>query len=132
MIPDTFTVAVDILNNGTTTDKVYERAETFPGRSIFTGDNHSLEAEDSVTFYRTMPKSNGNFKGTGRTTVKTRQDFIVAGADGVAQLTQIASAETLFALPVGMTSAQKLEFRQRHIALLDHELMIDFQDKLNV
>jgi hypothetical protein len=132
MIPSAFTIAVDTLNNDTTEDQLYERAEDYPGRSIYTGPNHSIELEDTLTFYRTQPKANGNFKGVGRTTVKSRRAHVVDGVDGVSQLTQVASAETAFSLPVGMTTAEKLEFRQHQIAVLDHVLMIDLQDKLVV
>ena len=119
MQPNTITLGVDVANDETVVDYDFTDFDRFSSRSIYNGENHDMSARDFMTLYRTEPKQNGNFKGVGKTSVKFTRDIVVLGVDGLAQLTSPMIVEISFSLPVGTTSAQATEMRQRVIALLD-------------
>lgn len=126
MQPDEITLAVDEENDGVDpVNHVYTRAEEYQNRSVYIGANHSLTAKDTVTLYRTAPKSNGNFKGVAKTSFKFSQDKLVDGVDGVAQITAPVIVEVSFSIPVGVTPADVLIARQRALALLDLDTVMD-------
>jgi hypothetical protein len=119
------TLAVDELNDTNTTDHVYERNRTYENRSLFHEAGHTLVARDTLALYRTEPKVNGNFKGTAKCAMKFSADKSVTGVDGLAALTSPIIGEVSFSVPVGITSADKLIMRQRIIALLDDDTIMD-------
>lgn len=124
--PDVITLAVDTLNNGTTNDEDYSRFDTgSANRVVYIGENHSMTTKDTLTLYRTFPKVSGNFRGTAKTAVKFSQDKVVTGVDGVAQLTSPIIVEVSFSIPVGVTEADMLIARQKAIALLDLDTVMD-------
>lgn len=121
MQPNVITLAVDVANNGTTVDYDFSRFEESLNRTIYAGENHAIDAKDTLAIYRTAPKQSGNFKGVAKTSVKFTQDNTVLGVDGLAQLTSPLIAEVSFSIPVGVTTASVIEMRQRLIALLDQD-----------
>lgn len=121
MLDNTLTLGVDVANNATIVDRPYRRYEENLNRSVYVGPNHTLTTKDTLTFYRTSPKPSGNFRGTAKTSFKFSQDQSVLAVDGISQLTAPAIVEVNFSLPVGVTPAQVLELRQRVIALLDSD-----------
>lgn len=125
MQDNVLTLAVDELNTGVTTDHVYERNRTYENRSVFHEANHSLVARDTLSLYRTEPKVNGNFKGTAKCALKFSQDKSVTGVDGLASLTSPIIGEVSFSVPVGISTADKLIMRQRLIAVLDDDTIMD-------
>lgn len=116
---DTITLSVDKLNNGTTTDELYSRFEEFQNRSVYIGENHTPDARNTVSLYRSFPTKNGNFKGVQKTSIKLSKDHVVAGVDGVSQLTAPAIIDISFSFPVGTSVEDQLVMRQRALALLD-------------
>lgn len=127
------TLAVDELNNATPTDHVFDRYDYFQNRSIYQGENHSSVARDTLTLYRTPEKPSGNFKGVRKSAFKFSTDKAVTGADGLATLTSPIIAEVSFSVPVGVTAADMMIARQRCIALLDDDdVMDDLMDKLMI
>lgn len=125
MQPDTITLAVDTLNSGSTTDYDFKRFEETLNRTIYAGENHAIDARDQLAIYRTAPRKTGNFKGVAKTSVKFTKDFTVLGVDGLANLTAPVILEVSFSVPVGCTSAQMVEMRQRLIALLDSDTVMN-------
>lgn len=125
MQPNQLTLNVDYLNNGTTTAETYDRFDSFQNRSVYVGEGHSAESRDTLTLYRTFPTKSGNFKGTAKSAIKLSLDAAVPGADGVATLTAPIIAEVSFSLPVGVEAAEVLKLRQRLIALLDSDTVMD-------
>lgn len=125
MISNDLTLNVDYLNDGNTTAEAYERSETYQNRSVFVGDSHQLDARDTMSFYRSFPTKNGNFKGTAKSSVKLTRDVDVTGVDGVATLTSPIIVEASFSIPVGATAADVLKARQRMIAILDTDVVMD-------
>jgi hypothetical protein len=124
MQPNTITLAVDPLNNGTTTDQLFTRQEELVNRSTYRGPGHTLESRNMFQLYRTSPKRVGNFLGSAKVSSKFTEDFAVTGADG-STLKSPAIGEVSFSLPVGMTAAQKKAFRQKLISLIDLDTVQD-------
>jgi hypothetical protein len=126
------TLSVDYLNDATTTDEVYSRADFFGNRSVYHGASHSAVLRDTISLYRSGPKPNGNFRGVTKNSAKLSKDVEVAGADGVATLTVPSICEISFSLPVGITDADILKLRQRAIALLDDDTIMDMLNIQNI
>jgi hypothetical protein len=131
MQANTITLPVDVLNNGTTTDKVFTRFEEVLNRSTYIGPGHTQVARYLMQLYRSFAKRAGNFLGVAKTEVKITKDFTVLGVDGT-NVVAPAIADASFSLPVGLTAAQMLELRQDLIAAIDHAFMVSFQVSLEV
>lgn len=124
MQPNEITLAVDVLNNGTTENQTYARFEEFLNRSIYIGSDHSLCLRNTLGLYRTLPKQSGNFKGVAKSSFKFSQDVVVDGVDGVSSITSPLILEVSFSVPVGATAADVLELRQRALALIDADTVM--------
>lgn len=120
MQPDTITLAIDELNNATLVNKVFTRFDEYQNRSVYNSADHTIVAKDTLSLYRTPPKTSGNFRGTAKTAVKFSKDLVVLGVDG-SNLNAPIILEVSFSIPVGATTAQMLSLRQRVIALLDRD-----------
>lgn len=129
MLDNTITLAVDTANSGTTTDQDYTRYSEHENRTVYVGETHSMVARDEMSVYRTFPKPNGTFRGVSKTAIKFTEDQVVYGVDGVSQLTAPVILDIQFSIPVGITTAKIVELRQRAIALLDKDTVMD---KVNV
>lgn len=125
MQANSITLPVDLLNNGTTTDEVFNRYNEELNKSTYVGPNHSLQARNKMELYRTLPKRAGNFLGAAKGSVKFTKDITVPGADGT-DIVVPQIFEVSYSLPVGSTDAQSLAFRQRVIAALDHTFQVSF------
>lgn len=125
MQPNEITLAVDVLNNGTTVNEVYSRFDVNQNRATYIGGSHAAENRDSFTMYRSFPTKSGNFKGVQKTSVKFTKDHEVPGVDGVATLTAPVIVEINFSVPVGVTAAQLKTVRQRALALLDTDSIME-------
>lgn len=134
MQPNQIVLAVDELNTGSTTNHTYDRYEEYLNRSQYIeATNHSIDSRDTLGFYRTFPKTNGNFKGVSKSSVKFTKDITVDGVDGVSQLTAPIIVEVSFSLPVGATAAEAMIARQKALALLDSDThMAPLNDQLVV
>lgn len=125
MQPNDITLNVDYLNNAITTAEAYERSEVYLNRSTYVGSAHTLESRDIINFYRSFPTKSGNFKGVSKTSFKLTKDFSVTGVDGVSTLTAPMLVEISFSIPVGVSAADILKCRQRALALLDTDTVMD-------
>jgi len=133
MQANTITLAVDELNNASTTNHVYSRFDEYQNRTVYTEAIHQLTLRDTLSFYRTFPKASGNFKGTAKTTLKFSKDYAVDGVDGVASLIAPLIAEVSFSVPVGVTAAAQMIARQRCISILDDDtVMVALMNQLNI
>jgi hypothetical protein len=128
MQPNEITLAVDELNDDTTVDLVLTRFEEHLNRASYVSPSHTMATRDMLTLYRTFPKQSGNFRGVGKSTIKFSQDISVLGVDGTSSLTVPLIMEVSFSVPVGTTSAQIVEMRQRGVAILDRD---DVMNPLN-
>lgn len=128
----TITLAIDELNNGTTVNKVMSRYDSNGNRSLYIAPDHLPDNRQTMSLFRSPAKPNGNFRGVNKTSVKLTWDRQVLGVDGVATLTAPSICECGFSLPVGMTDAETLEFRQTMVAALDHAFMVSFQKQLSI
>lgn len=121
-------LTVDVNNDGVTTtdvDQTYTRFEEHLNRSVYIGDNYSVAAPNTLSLYRTQPKPSGNFPGMAKSAFKFSDCLPITGNDGVTTLNLPLIVEVSFSIPVGATSAQVLERRQRVIALLDDDTVMN-------
>lgn len=128
MLNNTITLGVDILNSGVTTDIDFIRFDETQNRTTYISENHEPGVRDILNFYRTLPKVIGNFKGVRKTALKFTRDYSVPTVDGGTTQSP-AIIEVSFSLPVGLSAADTLECRQRTVALLDLDaVMNDFNN----
>lgn len=125
MQADQVSLSVDVANNGIPVAEVFSRYEEFPNRATYIGDGHTPDSRNQFGLYRTFPSKSGNFKGVGKTALKFTQDIQVAGVDVASTLTAPMIAEVSFSLPVGATPADVKHIRQRVIAALDDDTVMD-------
>lgn len=125
MQANTLTLSVDAANNATPANEVYTRYEEYQNRSSYIGANHTPDDRDQLALYRTFPTKSGNFKGTAKSSVKFTKDVEVAGVDSSTTLTAPIILDVSFSVPVGATSADLIHARQRLIALLDSDSLMD-------
>lgn len=118
-------LSVDVANDSTPVVQAYDRYEEFQNRSVYIGANHLPEARNTFALYRTFPSKSGNFKGVSKSAIKFTQDVDVAGVDASTTLSAPIIAEVSFSVPVGATSAELIEIRQRVIAALDDDTFMD-------
>lgn len=131
MLDNTITLPVDTLNNGTTTNLSYTRYDEYLNRTGYISENHQPGERDTLTFYRTLAKSVGTFKGTRKTTAKFTRDFEVATTDGGA-IQAPAIVELNFSVPIGVSTADIVKIRQTAVALLDDDTLMDQLNVLQV
>lgn len=131
-VSDSITLPVDAANNGTITNATLSLFEGVPGRKEFHFSGHSFTAKDQLVLTRSLPKVNGNFPGTRKSSMKFTKEFVVDGVDPTTDIKVPAILEVSTSLPVGVTSVQALEIRQRAIALLDHAVAELVQDKCEI
>lgn len=129
MQANVLTLAVDVLNNGTTANEDYSRYEESQNRSAYIGAGHVPDNRDMVALYRTFPTKSGNFKGTAKSAVKFTKDVEVAGVDSSTTITAPIILDLSFSVPVGTTAAELKHARQRLVALIDDDA---FMDSLNI
>lgn len=132
MLPDTIQLPVDPANNGTIANLVYTRYDEFQNRSVYNATGHTLAARDTLTFYRSPVKASGNFAGTAKSSSKLSKDYSVPGINSSTSITAPAIVEVSTSFPVGLTTAQMMEMRQRAIALIDHAIYARLSDTLEV
>lgn len=133
MLDNTITLAVDKLNTGALTNVAFSRQEEYQNRAKYISPAHTLAMRDTLDFYRTFPTKTKDFNGVAKSGFKFTVDIVVPGAD--ASTTRIAPqiAEVSFSLPIGFTTAQLVELRQRIIAVLDNDaLMVRINERLEV
>lgn len=132
MLNNTITLPVDILNNGTTSNRVYTRYDEYQNRSVYKGPSHTLVKRDTLGFYRTPVKANGTDNGVAKSAMKLTFDIEVPGKIATTTVTKPLIADASFSIPVGATTAQTLEFRQRLIACIDHAVAAQVVDDLEI
>lgn len=127
---DQLSLSVDVENDGVgPVTEVYSRFETLPNRTRYIGGDHTPGARNEIGLYRSFPTKSGNFKGVGKTSVKFTQDVSVPGVDSTTEVTAPVILEVSFSVPVGVAGADIKHYRQRLLALLDND---DVMDKLNI
>lgn len=123
--PDSITLSIDEENDGAgLVDVDYLRYDgSLTNRSVYIAEDHVLDARHALTFYRTPPKPNGNFKGVAKSAFKFTKDYTVLGVDG-SNLVSPVIVEVSFSIPVGVTAADSLIEMQRSLALLDYDVVM--------
>lgn len=129
MLDNTITIPVDLLNNGTVTNEVLTRIDEQQNRSKYKTPSHTFNLRDTVDFYRTFPTKTKDFNGVAKSGFKLTHDLEVPSP--IVSQTRVAPeiAEVSFSLPVGFTAADIRTLRQRIIAILDNDVLMD---RLNV
>lgn len=133
MLENTITLAVDKLNTGVTTNVVFSRQEEYQNRAKYISPAHTLAKRDTLDVYRTFPTKTKDFNGVAKSGFKFTVDTEVPGVDTSVTRISPQIAEVSFSLPIGFTTAQLIELRQRIIALLDNDaLMLRLNERLEV
>lgn len=125
MLDNTIVLPVDVLNNGTDVEYDFTRHEEAVNRTMYIGEDHTLILPDTLTFYRSPVKQSGNFRGVAKTAAKFSQAITVDGVDATTTVTSAIIVDVGFSIPVGATTAQVVIARQRAIALLDDDTIMD-------
>lgn len=123
--PTTIALSVDTENTGVISTLTYSHFESIANRSIYNSEHHDLIMRDTLGLYRTFPKPTETFRGVGRSAIKFTSDITVAGRDGTSNIVSPLIMEISFSVPVGATEAQIVEIRQRAIALLDSDAIMN-------
>lgn len=131
MQPDLITIPVDTANTGTTTDLTLKRVEEHLHRSVYITPDHLPDARDTCTLYRTPIKKTSTSRGVMKTAFKFSTDVIVGSPSGE-DVDAVLIGEVNFSVPVGVTAATMLLLRQRIIALLDDDTIMDDLMRLQV
>jgi len=125
MLDNIITLPVDELHNSTDVDCAFSRHEENTNRTIYISPVHTLVLPDTLTFYRSPVKPSGNFKGVAKTSAKPSQAILVDGVDTSTEVSAPIIIDVGFSIPVGATPAQVLLARQRAVALLDLDAVMD-------
>jgi len=123
------TLATDASNNNTPANEDYSFYSLEGNRSVYIGDGYDPASRDVISFTRTFNKRSGNFKGVGKSTVKLTKDVTVTGVDATTTITAPIIIEVSFSVPVGADPGSLMRQRQRAIALLDLD---DLMNKLAI
>lgn len=126
MQANTLTLSVDVDNDGVgLASEVYTRYEEYQNRASYIGADHLPDARNTLAFYRTFPTKSGNFKGTAKSSVKFTQDVEVAGVDSSTTITAPIILDLSFSVPVGASATDLKHIRQRLLALIDTDALMD-------
>lgn len=125
MLANTLTLSVDVNNDGTPQNQDYLRREEFKDRSIYIGPDHAPELKNLLGFYRTFPKQSGNFRGTCKSSFKFTKEIPVPGVDSTTSLVVPVILEVSFSTPLGTSEAVRKELRQRAVAVLDDDSLME-------
>jgi hypothetical protein len=123
MQANTLTLAVDTANNGTTTDQVYTRFREVENKSVYNGPDGSVSNRQELAFLRKDPKRSGNSQGVSSAEVRLTEEVSVAGVEDSSTVSHLLTGSVSFRIPVGVSSADLLEFRQKIIAVLDDDVI---------
>lgn len=124
MQANTITLAVDKLNNGTPTSEVFTRHSESVDKTVYRGPDHTVSSPNTLTLYRTLPKRSGDFLGTSKVSIKLSETVsVVNGAGETVSVPNIV--EVSFSNPVGVSAAIMKAQRQRALAALDLDTVMD-------
>lgn len=125
MLNNTITLSVDTANDGVVSDIDFIRFQAYTDKSIYIGPDHTSLITDQVAFYRTAAKPSGTSLGVEKRQIKITQTNSVPTSETDVSTYANDIATLQFSLPVGTSSASKKALRQRLIALLDDDSIMD-------
>lgn len=131
MLSETLTLSVDETGTSTFVSRPMTRYQEYLNRSVYISAAHTPASRDTLGFYRTEPKANGNFRGVLKSSFKFTKDITVEGIDG-SDIVAPLIVEVNFSFPMGSTSAQMLERRKSAAGLLGHTDISDLTDLLMI
>lgn len=124
MQPNTITLPVDPANNSTVVDELFTRHEEQINRTTYRGPDHTVAVNNMMQLYRTPPKRSGNYLGTAKESIKFSKTVTVLDAAGQ-DIPAMLIGEVSFSVPVGVSAAIQKALRQRIIAGLDMDVVMD-------
>lgn len=125
MLNDQLNLSVDALNDANPVAELYDRYEEQQNRSKYISGSHTPGSRDEIGFYRSFPTRSGNFKGVGKTSVKLTLDVSIPGVDSSTTMMAPVIVECSFSVPVGVQAEDIVHIRQRLIALLDNDSLMN-------
>jgi hypothetical protein len=132
MLDNIITLQVDETHTSTPVETVYTRVDFLNNRSIYESEDHTLVERDILGFYRSTPTKSGNFNGTAKSAFKLTSDQSVPGVDTTTTLVAPLIGEVSFSIPIGTDAAEVLKLRQRMVALLNDDDILDALNTLQV
>lgn len=123
--PTAIVLPVDAANDANPANETYSHFQGYENRSLYIGGSHTPDNRDTLGLYRTFPTKSGNFKGVSKSAVKLTKDCTVVGVDSSTTITSPIIIDVSFSVPVGVSLAELLHARQRAIAILDADTVMD-------
>jgi len=125
MLQNTITLLVDVLNDTTLTPREYRRYTESTDKSVYIGPNTSSIKKDSLSFGRIAAKPSSKSLGIEKRQIKFTEtktvDSPVVGESVLAD----AIGTISFSFPAALSSEDRKAFRQRLIAALDDDAIMD-------
>lgn len=104
----------------TPVDVEFSRYEEHLDRTVYIGDDHSLERKHTLSLYRTQPKRVGNNRGQAKAALKVFHEAAVLGADQTTNVINPGVGDVMLSIPVGATDAFIEDLLDELISSLQH------------
>jgi hypothetical protein len=119
-------LSVDAANDSNPANETFSLVSPFSeGKSTWLKDGTMREDHDIVTFYGALPKRSGNFQGVYRSGIKATHGVEVEGVDSTTSLDSDIILNLSVSVPVGTATADLVLVRQRLIAALDDDTLMN-------
>lgn len=123
-LPDPITLSIDEANDSNPSDHILSRGREFATKTEYYDEDHTVASRSMCTVMCTLPKQNGNFYGTLKTSVKFTRDVTVTGVNGE-DIKVPSIAEANFSFPSGTDEAHATLMRQSLVSFLDLDSVMD-------
>jgi len=127
---NTIVLQVDELDDAVLVPTTYTRFEEIQNRTTYLElDNHSSMKPRKLQLYRSPLSSPGLSFGKQKSAVKFTDGFDVLNKEG-ATVVENALVNISFSLPVGLSDAQRTLVRERVVAMINDDTVMDSLIKL--
>jgi len=125
MLQNTITLSVDQANNGTPINEEYRRYTESTDKSVYIGAGTTSLKKNHLAFGRIAAKPSASSLGIEKRQLKITETETVDSRTVGESVLADAIGTVSFNFPVGMSSARRKAFRQRLIAALDDDSIMD-------
>lgn len=99
--------------------------------STYIGPDHKIDQRQLLSFYRNVPKSNGNYPGVAKTRTKITQDVTVNDCLGNS-IIMPRIIEVIYSFPVNVLENDQKTARRMNAALASHVCIDALVSKLEI
>lgn len=118
-------LSVDTANSGSTTNETFVVTDPSGGRSSYILDGTDLGDREELVLFGTRPKRAGNFRGVIRSGVKFTKAVSVPGVDATDSIDSDIILNLSASVPVGASETDLVHLRQRLVAILDDDAIME-------